>query len=86
MLASAIGTAEQPSLAPSPVPRVNLTNCAPVFHYWDQQAEHARGLILACAQHCEEILDPPKREDPMFNMCEDARLSPDPRRPGWYKV
>lgn len=87
ILASAIGAGEQVSLAQSPVPPVNLTTCAPVFHYRDQRADQARSLIVACAKHCKEILDPtPKREDPMFNTCEEARLNPDPRRPSWYMV
>lgn len=79
---------QQASLAQqSPQPPVDLRTCAPVFHYWGQQADQARSVILECAKRCGELLDPtPRREDPMFNMCEDARLNPDPRRPSWYKV
>jgi len=87
VVAVAIGTGEQASQAQSSVPPANATTCGPVFHYGDAEANNARSLVEACARHCRELLDPlPKRDDPMFDMCEDARLHPDPHRAQWYKV
>ena len=86
-LSLAIVTIPATSHAQQGVPTANVTTCGPAFHYGQDQAERARSLILACVKQCGEVLDPlPKPGDPMFQICEDARLHPDPNRAQWYKV
>jgi hypothetical protein len=85
-LSICLSVSEEHSVARASEPTVDAASCRQAFALSSGAADSARAQITACLTRCQEVLDRPLPNDPMFETCRNERLHPNPQAPPWVKL